>query len=227
VHYTMGGIHTDLEGATPLAGLFAAGETACVNINGANRLGSNSLTELLVFGSRAGRAAAEYAESASAAPATVLAQGLDEEERLARLVQGRHGGERVADVRKEVQSTMEASAGIYRHEEGLRGGLDRIEKLRERLAGIALDDHSRTFNTELVQYLELENLVDLARAILRSGLERRESRGAHQRTDHPARDDDRFLAHTMCHHQSDGGMRVDFLPVTITRWPPAERVYGR
>jgi fumarate reductase flavoprotein subunit len=228
VHYMMGGIDTDLDGATPVEGLFAAGETACVNINGANRLGSNSLTELLVFGARAGRAAAECAHTAPEPPRGILAQALDEEGRIIRDLLGRRnrGGERVADVRQAVQRTMEESAGIYRDEEGLQQGLDELADLRERFARVSLDDRSLTFNTELVQYLELENVVELAEVILRSALQRRESRGAHQRTDHPERDDDEFLAHTLCHHEEGGGVRVDFRQVTITRWPPGERVYG-
>ncbi len=228
VHYMMGGIHTDLDGATPVEGLYAAGETACVNINGANRLGSNSLTELLVFGARAGRAAAEFAETAGDPPSTIPAQALDEEGRIIRDVLGprRRGKERVAAVREALQETMEAEAGIYRDEEGLRRGLDRITELRERFARISLDDRSQTFNTELVQYLELENLLDVAETVLASARERRESRGAHQRTDHPDRDDDRFLAHTLCHRDENGDPRIGFEPVTITRWPPAERVYG-
>ncbi len=228
VHYMMGGIHTDLNGATPVEGLYAAGETACVNINGANRLGSNSLTELLVFGARAGRAAAEFAEADGDPPQAILAQALDEEGRIIRDILGprRRGKERVAPVREALQETMEAEAGIYRDEEGLRRGLDRIAELRERFARISLDDRSQTFNTELIQYLELENLLDVAETVLESARERRESRGAHQRTDHPDRDDDRFLAHTLCHRNENGEPRIQFEPVTITRWPPAERVYG-
>jgi fumarate reductase flavoprotein subunit len=228
VHYMMGGIHTDVDGATPVKGLYAAGETACVNINGANRLGSNSLTELLVFGARAGRAAAEFAEGAGDPPRGVLAQALDEEGRILRELLGgrRRGSERVAPVREALQKTMEGSAGIYRDEGGLKTGLEELARIRERFQAISLDDRSQTFNTELIQYLELENLLELGESILQSALDRRESRGAHQRTDHPERDDDRFLAHTLCYRVEDGRARTELLPVTITRWPPAERVYG-
>jgi fumarate reductase flavoprotein subunit len=229
VHYMMGGIHTDIHGATPLEGLFAAGEAACVSINGANRLGSNSLTELLVFGARAGKAAAEYATSgAPPSPASIQAQGLDEERRLHRGILGRGGGgERLATLRTEMQAAMEAGAGIYRDREGLQAAADRIREIRERMDGVGLDDSSLSFNTELVSFLELENMLDVAESILHSALHREESRGAHQRIDFPERDDDRFLAHSLTYPTQEGPPMVELLPVTITRWAPAERVYGR
>ena len=227
VHYQMGGVHTDLEGCTPLPGLYAAGEVACVSINGANRLGSNSLTELLVFGARAGRAAAEYAASQPPATPGVLAQAADEERRLEEVL-GRSGGsERLAAIRGEMQSVMEGSVGIYRDEEGLKVAAHKIEELKERVPRISLDDSSYTFNTELTGFLELTNVLDLAEAMVRSAIERRESRGAHQRTDHPERDDERFLAHSLAYRVEGDRPRVEYLPVTITRWPPGERVYGR
>ncbi len=228
VHYMMGGIHTDIRGATPLAGLHAAGEVACVNINGANRLGSNSLTELLVFGSRAGRAAAEGAAAAPDPGPAVRAQGLDEERRLQRDVLGRSGGtERLADVRAEMREAMEEGAGIYRDREGLTAAAAKIAELQERLQRVSLDDRSLTFNTEFLGYLELENMLDVAEVILYSALDREESRGAHQRVDFPDRDDETFLAHSLAYRSDAGRPRVERLPVTITRWPPAERVYGR
>jgi fumarate reductase flavoprotein subunit len=228
VHYMMGGVHTDLEAATPLPGLFAAGETACVSINGANRLGSNSLTELLVFGARAGRSAARWAASAPAPGDGVVAQALDEERRIERvLAAAGGGGERVAPLRSELQKAMEDGAGIYRDRAGLESACAAVEALRERFARTVLDDGSRTFNTELVAWLELENLFDVAEAVLRSALGREESRGAHQRTDFPARDDERFLAHSLASRGRDGRASVALQPVAITRWPPGERVYGR
>ncbi|MDV3129849.1 fumarate reductase (quinol) flavoprotein subunit [Mycobacterium sp. 21AC1] len=228
VHYMMGGVHTDINGSTPLSGLYAAGETACVSINGANRLGSNSLPELLVFGARAGRAAAEYVSGAPAASSAVNAQARTEERRLRRELQ-RHseGGERIADIRTEMQSVLETAAGIYRDGPTLSGAVDRIRELQERFRKAGIDDHSLTFNTELTGLLELSGMLDIAQTIVESALRREESRGAHQRTDFPHRDDDRYLAHTLIHRESDGSARVDYLPVTITRWPPGERVYGR
>jgi fumarate reductase flavoprotein subunit len=227
VHYMMGGVHTDIQGATPLTGLYAAGEAACVSINGANRLGSNSLPELLVFGARAGRAAAEYASSAPDPGPAVLAQAKDEQSRLDALFRPSRGAERLSAVREEMQKAMEESAGIYRSGDSLGRGADRLRSLAERFAGVAIDDHSRTFNTERIAALELSFMLDVASAIVNSALKREESRGAHQRTDFPARDDKRFLAHSLISRMPDGTPRVEYLPVTITRWPPAERVYGK
>jgi fumarate reductase flavoprotein subunit len=237
LHYMMGGVHTDLEGATSLPGLYAAGEVACVSINGANRLGSNSLTELLVFGARAGRAAARDAaggppagdsSAAGGAGAAVLAQAMDEERRLeGDYLAKSGGGERVSTLRREMQETMERGAGIYRDGPGLAAAAGRIQELKARFAGVSIDDRSRTFNTELVAALELGNMLDLAEAIIESGLQREESRGAHQRTDHPQRDDRRYLAHSLATRREGGRPAIDYLPVAITRWPPGERVYGR
>lgn len=227
VHYVMGGVHTDIDGATPIAGLYAAGEAACVSLNGANRLGSNSLTECLVFGARAGRAAAEFTDRAGPAGPALDAQVRDEERRLGALRGRSDGTERIAAVRTEMQAAMEESAGIYRSAAAIEAGAGTIGGLRERARRLKLDDHSTTFNTEFVSALELEYMLDLAEVILRSALQRNESRGAHQRTDHPDRDDERFLAHSLAHRAEDGSARIEPLPVTITRWPPGDRVYGR
>jgi len=236
VHYMMGGVSTGLDGETALPGLYAAGEVACVSINGANRLGSNSLTELLVFGARAGRAAAEFAKEQPEEPGRdAVAQAVDEERRLGRLLEGDGGGngaERVAPLREAMQKTMEEGAGIYRDQAGLEHAAGRIAELRERYGRVALDDRSLTFNTELPAYLELGCMLDVAETVIHSGLERRESRGAHQRRDFPERDDERYLAHSLA-FRSEGGdagggaPRIELQPVTITRWPPGERVYGR
>jgi fumarate reductase flavoprotein subunit len=228
VHYMMGGVHTDINGATPLPGLYAAGEVACVSINGANRLGSNSLPELLVFGARAGLAAADYASRQTPISPAILVQGEDERNRLENAFQPRAGkGLRIATVREAMQKTMEEGAGIYRTGEVLDRSARTLMELAERFAGVAIEDHSRTFNTERVAALELAFMLDVATAIVSSAQKREESRGAHQRTDFPNRDDQRFLAHSLAHRQPDGSCRVEYLPVTITRWPPAERVYGR
>jgi fumarate reductase flavoprotein subunit len=226
VHYMMGGVHTDINGATPLPGLYAAGEAACVSINGANRLGSNSLPELLVFGARAGRAAAEYASHDFPLNPRVFSQKTDEHRRLEHDLLNKSGRERIADLREEMQKTMEASAGIYRNGASLTQGVEKMRRLQERYADVAIEDHSRTFNTERVAALELAFMLDVAEAMLSAAARRDESRGAHQRTDFPARDDLRFLAHSLAYRSNDGSTRVEYLPVTITRWPPAERVYG-
>jgi fumarate reductase flavoprotein subunit len=228
IHYMMGGVSTDIHGATPLNGLYAAGEVACVSINGANRLGSNSLPELLVFGARAGRAAAAYASEQPAPGAAAVAQALDEQRRLEKQLMQKTGGkERVATLREEMQKTMEASAGIYRTEASLVQGAQKLRELQERFSSVGLDDHSRTFNTELIAALELSFMLDVADAIVGSALHRTESRGAHQRTDFPKRDDAKFLAHSLVLRNPDGTPRIEYLPVKITRWPPGERVYGQ
>ena len=228
VHYMMGGVHTDINGATPVAGLYAAGEVACVSINGANRLGSNSLPELLVFGARAGRAAAEYASLQKDPGPAVLAQGTDEKNRLQREFLDKTGGrERLATLRDDMQKTMEESAGIYRNGGALGRAAHTLSDLRARFGDLAIEDRSRTFNTGAIAALELSFMLDVADAIVNSALLREESRGAHQRTDFPARDDQRFLSHSLIQRTPDGSSRVEYRPVTITRWPPAERVYGR
>jgi fumarate reductase flavoprotein subunit len=227
VHYMMGGVHTDINGATPIEGLFAAGETACVTINGANRLGSNSLPECLVFGARAGRAAAEYAAGASQPRSVVMRQADDEVRRIDEMRSADRGTERIANIREEMQTTMEDSAGIFRSGDSLTKGVDQLAGLQQRLDRVQLADETSVFNTELVAALELANMLDIAECILQSALQREESRGAHQRTDFTSRDDTHFLNHALAYRDSDGSVRIERSPVTITRWPPGERVYGR
>jgi succinate dehydrogenase flavoprotein subunit len=228
VHYMMGGIHTDLHGGTPLQGLYAAGEVACVSINGANRLGSNSLTECLVFGARAGKAAAAYASEHNSRTRPTLTLARDEQKRLeANLLRKSGGRERIAVLRAEMQTIMEESAGIYRTGTALEQAADKLRSLQERSSDLQLDDHSYTFNTELTAALELGYMLDLAETIVQSALKRTESRGSHQRTDHSQRDDTRFLAHSLAYRTEKEYPRIDYLPVTITRWPPGKRVYGR
>jgi fumarate reductase flavoprotein subunit len=199
-----------------------------VSINGANRLGSNSLPELLVFGARAGKAAAAYAAEQADAGRAALSQAEDEARRLEEAFPGKAGGrERIADLRTEMQRAMEEGAGIYRTEAGLRRAAETLRKLQERLPHLRLDDRSRTFNTERIAALELSCMLDVAETIVHSALQRTESRGAHQRTDHPDRDDGRFLAHSLAVRSTEGPPRIERLPVTITRWPPGQRVYGR
>ncbi|MCY3655867.1 MAG: fumarate reductase (quinol) flavoprotein subunit [Chloroflexi bacterium] len=227
VHYMMGGIHTNTNGETSLPGLFAAGECACVSINGANRLGSNSLTELLVFGRRAGLSAAEFAREHPDLDGDALeAQRADEESSIAaRFRTPRDGGERLATIRRELNSTMEEGAGVYREESGIRATTEKVAELKERYENVAIDDHSKSFNTELTTAIELGFLLDVGEAVAHSALERTESRGSHQRTDYPDRDDDGFLKHSLA-FRTDGAPRIEYADVTITNWPPAERTYG-
>lgn len=228
VHYMMGGIHTDIEGKTPVSGLYAAGEAACVSINGANRLGSNSLTELLVFGARAGKMAAAFAESQKALSPVSESLAKEEIERLDRqYLKKTTGTERIADLRKEMHTCMEDGAGIYRTQVSLQKSQEVIQSLQERFKNIAIADRSRTFNTELIGAIELSYLLDIAESIIQSALLRKESRGSHQRTDFPKRDDQNFLAHSLAYRKNQSLPEIQYHPVTITRWPPGERVYGR
>jgi fumarate reductase flavoprotein subunit len=226
VHYMMGGVSTDIEGATPVAGLFAAGECACVSLNGANRLGSNSLTELLVFGARAARSAARFAAAHPTLNAAALtSQAEDEQRQIAQRFFHSQGRESIAGIRVDLNHTMEEGAGIYRTEASLRATCDTIRRLKERFLQVGLMDKSLSFNTELTSALELGYLLDSAEAVAFSALARQESRGSHQRTDFPNRDDQRYLKHSLA-YRTDGDPRIDYKDVVITRWPPAERVYG-
>lgn len=228
-HYMMGGVHTDIDAATTLPGLFAAGEAACVSINGANRLGSNSLGEILVFGARAGRSAIKAVRNGSTAnDNAILAQAHDEERRLEENYLRKTGGtERIAKLREEMQRAMEKGCGIYRERDSLVESANKLRELRERAANLAIDDHTRTFNTQLTAALELGYMLDVAEAIVHSALNREESRGAHQRRDFPKRDDQKYLSHSLAYRSAEGPPRIEYLPVVITRWPPGERVYGR
>jgi fumarate reductase flavoprotein subunit len=222
----MGGISTDINAKTNLEGLYAAGECACVSLNGANRLGSNSLTELLVFGNRAGRSAAAYASIASAAATTKIeALAADEQRRLDRQLLKKDGGkEKIATIRQEMQKAMEEGAGIYRDEQNMQKACNALRGLRERFKNIIIEDRDSTFNTEVMNALELDYMLDVAEAVANSALRRKESRGSHTRTDYPKRDDENFLKHTLAFRTPDGP-RIDYSPVTITRWPPEERKY--
>jgi fumarate reductase flavoprotein subunit len=225
VHYMMGGIHTDTEAATPLAGLFAAGECACVSINGANRLGSNSLTELLVFGRRAALSAIEFVENNQARPVSARlaehAQG-----RIRELMQRTGGAETVAGLRREMMRIMEEHAGIYRNGEGLAAACARLGELRRRHRNLELHDRTNVYNTDLLQALELGAMLDCAEAVVQSAAARKESRGAHQRLDFPERDDRNFLRHTLAIYAADGPPRIGYRDVVITRSQPGVRDYS-
>ena len=157
-----------------------------------------------------------------------MRQADDEERRIDQLLTAAGGGtEQIADIRTAMQSTMEDSAGIYRSGDSLAKGIDQLAESQQRLRNVRLSDKTRAFNTELVAALELANMLDIAECILHSGIQREESRGAHQRTDFSTRDDKHFLNHALVYRDSDGSARIERSPVTITRWPPGERVYGR
>jgi len=224
-HYIMGGVHTDITASTGTPGLFAAGEAACVSINGANRLGSNSLSECLVFGAEAGRSAAAYAISQPAVgsnPVSALVKA--EETRIFGGLLKREGGESLAEVRKEMQHTMDEHVGIYRTGDTLEKGLAHLRELRRRWDKVGVRDKDPFFNTELTATLELDFMLDVAETIANAALLRRESRGAHSRTDYPKRDDTNYLHHSQA-YRTPTGLRFDKLAVKVTKWQPAARVY--
>ena len=225
-HYIMGGVSTNLRGETNVPGLYAVGECACVSINGANRLGSNSLSECLVFGTSTGLAAAAYAKKTDWPRGNSARDALASEEVRVfdGLLKKERGSESVAGLRHEMQQLMERDVGIFREEKGLSDAAASLGKLRARFSDVAVADKDRVFNTELTSALELDFMLDVAQAIAYSALNRKESRGAHSRTDYTARDDANFLKHSLA-YRTDGAPRIDYLPVTITKWQPQERKY--
>lgn len=227
VHYMMGGIDTDTQGATSLPGLYAAGECACVSVNGANRLGSNSLTEILVFGARAAVRAVTHAKEVPGPETSLLeSSARSEQSRLdTTLLRSDGGGETVAAIRTDLQEALEQGAGIFRDQDGLEKTCATIAELKDRFNDLVLSDTSQTFNTELTGALELGAMLDVGEAVAHSAVARTESRGSHQRTDHPNRDDDGFLKHSLA-FQGDGDPSIEYKDVTITRWPPGDRRYG-
>jgi len=227
VHFMMGGIDTNINGETPMPGLYAIGETSCSGLHGANRLGSNSLTELLVAGKRSAQRAVEYArevgraddDPAVAAQADAIVKGVRD-----LLLQ--KGDESLARVRREMRNSLEEGAGIYREEGSTSATCDTIAELKQRYAAIEVHDKSNVFNTDLQQALELRNLLDIAETVAEASLLRRESRGAHQRLDYPERDDTEFLRHSLAFRQTNDRPRIEWLDVTITRSQPGVRDYS-
>ena len=225
VHYMMGGVDTDIDGATSIGGLYAAGECAAVSINGANRLGSNSLTECLVFGARSGENAARYAAGTSVGDESrARAQVEDEDGRIANLRGRQKGGEKVSAIRGEMQSAMESGCGVYRTQGPADETCRTLAQLKGRAADLGLEDPSLVFNTEIIAALELINMLDVAEAVAVAAAKRTESRGGHARRDFASRDDANFLFHQVVHFDP-GGPRIERKDVTITRWQPEERKY--
>ena len=225
VHYTMGGILVDIHTAAPLAGLFAAGECSSVGIHGANRLGSNSLAELSVFGRVAGEQAAEFARGSSA-PRRSDQAAAAEASALALLNQ-KGSGEHHAALRAEMGASMERGCGIYRLGTEMQETCDTLAELRQRYAGITLQDKSHAWNTDWVTAIELGFQLDVAQAMAHSALARTESRGAHQRLDgYEQRDDVNFLQHSLAHYQGTAAPTITYAPVTITKSQPGQRAYG-
>ncbi len=235
-HYAMGGIPTNILGQvlrdneTVVPGLFAAGEVACVSVHGANRLGTNSLLDINVFGRRAGIAAAEYAAGAPLRPDLPAEPSVFVEQMLQRLRDGQ-GGERVADIRADLQETMDVNATVYRTEATLKQAEVDIAGLKQRYQNVSITDRGRRYNTDLLEAVELGFLLDLAEVMVVSAKARNESRGGHFREDYPTRDDVNFMRHTMAYGRvrrcgaAGGEVRLDYKPVVQTRYAPMERKY--
>ncbi|GAB2912623.1 succinate dehydrogenase flavoprotein subunit [Rhodococcus aerolatus] len=231
-HYVMGGIPTTIRGEvladndTIVKGLYAAGECACVSVHGSNRLGTNSLLDINVFGRRAGMAAAEHANSVEftempAEPTKMVEDWLE-------LVLSEHGHERVADIRTELQQSMDNNASVFRTEETLKQALTDVQALKERYGRITVQDKGKRYNTDMLEALELGFLLEMAEVTVQGALNRKESRGGHAREDYPDRDDVNYMRHTMAYKQGDGLMsdiRLDWKPVVQTRYEPMERKY--
>jgi succinate dehydrogenase/fumarate reductase flavoprotein subunit len=226
MHYTMGGVHTDKEGNTPIPGLLSAGEGACVSIHGANRLGSNSLAEILVFGARSGKAAAEYCgKTKPVATDKLQALANDKLERIKKRYMRTEGGsEKIGAILTDLRKMMDVKVGIYRKEELLKEAVGDIIKLKERFSKIQISRQSQVFNTEVVQAMELDNMLEVAHAVALGAMTRKESRGGHARSDYPNRDDANFLHHHLAYPTPDGP-KLEKHPVSITRWQPEERKY--
>ncbi|EMF54742.1 MULTISPECIES: succinate dehydrogenase flavoprotein subunit [Streptomyces] len=233
-HYAMGGIPTNVQGevlidnTTVVPGLYAAGEVACVSVHGANRLGTNSLLDINVFGKRAGIAAADYASRTAdfvELPENPESLVVEQIERL----RSSTGNERVAELRRELQETMDANVMVFRTEQTIKTAVEKIAELRARYKNVAIQDKGRRFNTDLLEAVELGNLLDLAEVMAVSALARKESRGGHYREDYPNRDDVNFMRHTMAYREvgDDGSetVRLDYKPVVQTRYQPMERKY--
>jgi succinate dehydrogenase / fumarate reductase flavoprotein subunit len=222
-HYSMGGIETDISGRTRVDGIWAAGEAACVSLHGANRLGSNSTAECLVWGGIAG---ADIAAALPGLPAAVPlpVDGVEAAEGRVRATLARGGTENLYELRRRLRTTMDSSVGVFRTGDGLAGALAMIREIRERAACAPVADKSRVYNSNLIHALELDNLVELAEVTVAGALARQESRGAHARRDFATRDDERWLRHTLAFRGADGP-RFEHKPVTIDMWRPVERTY--
>ncbi|HIG68811.1 MAG TPA: FAD-binding protein [Myxococcales bacterium] len=226
VHYMMGGIDTDVTAATSMPGLYAAGETACASLNGANRLGSNSLTECLVFGASAGRNALDFAKGSDAGnEAALTAQAEEEAGRIESFRGSQRGEEKISGIRKELNLSMESGCGVYREQETMQTCVEEVDALKQRSQHLKLDDPSKVFNTELIAALELTAMIDVAESLVNAAVARKESRGAHTCRDFPTRDDENFLHHSVAFREEGARPRIEKKEVTLGHWVPEERKY--
>jgi succinate dehydrogenase / fumarate reductase flavoprotein subunit len=223
-HYSMGGIEADINGLTKVENIWAAGEVACHSMHGANRLGCNSTAECLVWGGITGGEVAKYLAQGAKLSAMPEAMAREEEKRIFDGLLKQSGTENPAHIRRELRTLMDKHAGVYRSGESMQEGLNKIAELRQRFRKISIQDKSRIYNSNLIQALETENMLELAEVLLFAGLAREESRGAHARRDFSQRDDEKFLAHSMVYY-TGGKPRLEYKPVTITTWKPVERKY--
>jgi len=222
-HYSMGGIDTDKYGRTVIKGLYAVGECGCVSVHGANRLGGNSLLDIVVFGKIAGEDAAEFVVGLEPVEFPEV-EVKEQEERIKSLFDG-EGSEKLSQLRSELSDAMSEGVGIFRDEERIKRALEKVREIKERAKKLKVYDRELTFNTNLQQTLEFLNMVEVAETIVLGALERRESRGAHARTDYPERDDENFLKHSVIRRGEDGELRLTWKPVVITKFQPEERKY--
>jgi succinate dehydrogenase flavoprotein subunit len=223
MHYIMGGIKTDVWGRTPVSGLYAAGETACVSVHGANRLGANSLLDTVIFGKRSGMDAAERARTENIRmPDARFVEGV--EKRLAELLARPTTSDRIANVRMDMGRVMNEKVQVFRQEEQLKEGLDEVKALKKRYQSVGVESKGKVFNTDLLFHIELGFMLDCAEMVAASAIERKESRGAHYRLDFPERNDAEWLHHVTCTY-AESGPQLGKLPVTITQWEPQERKY--
>jgi len=221
-HYTMGGVSADLDGATSIKGLYAAGECACVSVHGANRLGGNSLLDTVVFGRRAGAKAAEYAKQVSVVGFSETA--LKEEEKRIEALLSRKDGVKASEIKRALGSTMFDKVGIFRNKRDMETAKKNVATLKRQFENVCVLDSSRKFNTSLIETLEVGFGLDLAEVVVACALARKESRGAHFRTDYPKRDDATWLKHTVAVRTAEGP-KLSYKPVTITRFQPETRGY--
>jgi len=224
VHYSMGGVKTDTWGATAMPGLYSAGEAACVSVHGANRVGANSLLDTLVFGRRAAEHAVPWLRNQKVRP--VPESVIDADRKMIQDVLNRpKNGDRVAKIRHDMGVSMSANVGLFRSPERLEKQVGILKELRARYDAVGVEDKGKVFNTDLLFHIELGYMLDCADTIVRSAIERKESRGAHTRLDYPNRDDENWLKHIVLTKQADGSEKMTYTPVTITQWQPQERKY--